>query len=50
MLVLPGLELTYDDPDPLLGAHAVAVGLERFVGVADGIERALGEARRAAPR
>lgn len=46
MLVLPGLELTYDDPDPLLGAHAVAVGLERFVGVADGIERALGEARR----
>ena len=46
MLVLPGLELTYDDADPLLGAHAVAVGLERFVGVADGIERALGEARR----
>ncbi len=46
MLVLPGLELTYDDADPMLGAHAVAIGLERFVGVADGIERALGEARR----
>jgi predicted metal-dependent phosphoesterase TrpH len=46
MLVLPGLELTYDDADPLLGVHAVAVGLDRFVAVADGIERALGEARR----
>jgi predicted metal-dependent phosphoesterase TrpH len=45
MLVLPGLELTYDDADPLLGAHAVAIGLERFVGVADGIERALRDAR-----
>jgi hypothetical protein len=45
MLVLPGLELTYDDDDPLLGAHAVAVGLEHFVGVADGIERALRDAR-----
>ena len=48
MLVLPGLELTYDDVDPRQGAHAVAVGLERFVGVGDGIERALREAR--APR
>ena len=25
MLVLPGLELTYDDDDPLQAAHAVAV-------------------------
>src|SRR5205814_38869 len=40
MLVLPGLELTYDDPDPLRAAHAVAVGLETFVPVDDGIERA----------
>jgi predicted metal-dependent phosphoesterase TrpH len=45
MLVLPGLELTYNDLDPRAGAHAVAVGLERFVGVDDGIERALGDAR-----
>jgi hypothetical protein len=26
-VVLPGLELTYDDTDPALAAHAVAVGL-----------------------
>ena len=45
MLVLPGLELTYNDLDPRVGAHAVAVGLERFVGVGDGIERALRDAR-----
>jgi histidinol phosphatase-like PHP family hydrolase len=45
MLVLPGLELTYDDADPLRGAHAVAIGLEHFVGVGDGIERALRHAR-----
>src|ERR1700712_5010860 len=46
MLVLPGLELSYNDPDPLRAAHAVAVGLESFTGVDDGIERALREARR----
>ena len=46
MLVLPGLELTYDDPDPRRAAHAVAVGLETFVAVDDGIERALRDARR----
>jgi hypothetical protein len=46
MLVLPGLELTYNDPDPLRAAHAVAVGLESFAGVDDGIERALTQARR----
>jgi predicted metal-dependent phosphoesterase TrpH len=45
MLVLPGLELTYNDLDPRVGAHAVAVGLERFVGVDGGIERALRDAR-----
>jgi histidinol phosphatase-like PHP family hydrolase len=33
LLVLPGLELTYDDPDPFLAAHAVAVGLRSFVRV-----------------
>lgn len=46
MLVLPGLELTYDDPDPLRAAHAVAVGLQSFVAVDDGIECALRQARR----
>jgi predicted metal-dependent phosphoesterase TrpH len=46
MLVLPGLELTYNDPDPLRAAHAVAVGLESFAGVDDGIECALRAARR----
>lgn len=46
MLVLPGLELSYDDADPSRGAHAVAVGLEHFVAVGDGIEAALCAARR----
>src|SRR5215469_9882644 len=26
LLLVPGLELTYNDPDPLVAAHAVAVG------------------------
>ena len=45
LLVLPGLELTYDDPDPLLAGHAVALGLRSFVDVAPGLERALASAR-----
>jgi hypothetical protein len=45
LLVLPGLELTYDDSDPLQSAHAVAVGLRDFVGIDDGIEGALVRAR-----
>jgi predicted metal-dependent phosphoesterase TrpH len=45
MLVLPGLELTYDDPDPARSAHALAVGLTAFVGVDAGIEPALEHAR-----
>lgn len=47
LLVLPGLELTYDDPDPFDSAHAVAVGLRDFVPVDDGIEPALAKARAA---
>ena len=47
LLLLPGLELTYDDVDPALAAHAVAVGLERFVGVDLGIDVALERARAA---
>jgi histidinol phosphatase-like PHP family hydrolase len=45
LLVLPGLELTVEHRDPRLAAHAVAVGLRSFVGVADGLEAALGAAR-----
>jgi hypothetical protein len=45
LLVLPGLELTHDDPDPARSAHAVAVGLRSFVGVTDGLENALALAR-----
>jgi predicted metal-dependent phosphoesterase TrpH len=45
LVVVPGLELTYDDPDPAHGAHAVAVGLRSFVGVDGGIEHALAAAR-----
>jgi len=45
VIVLPGLELTYDDPDPLVAGHAVALGLRSFVDVAPGLERALASAR-----
>ena len=45
MLVLPGLELTFNDLDPDLAAHAVAVGLDTFVTVDDGIGRAIAQAR-----
>jgi predicted metal-dependent phosphoesterase TrpH len=41
LIVLPGLELTFNDLDPLQAAHAVAVGLDRFVSVDDGIEPAM---------
>jgi DNA polymerase III alpha subunit len=47
LLVLAGLELTYDDPDPVLAAHALAVGLRSFVGVEAGLEQALRRAREA---
>ena len=41
LLVLPGLELTYDDPDPLLAGHAVAIGLRAHVDVSAGLEQSL---------
>jgi predicted metal-dependent phosphoesterase TrpH len=47
LLVVPGLELTYDDDEPLNAAHAVAVGLRTFVEMDDGFERALTHARSA---
>jgi 3',5'-nucleoside bisphosphate phosphatase len=45
LLLMPGLELTYNDLDPYLAAHAVAVGCSAFVGVDDGIDVALASAR-----
>jgi 3',5'-nucleoside bisphosphate phosphatase len=45
LLVVPGLELTYNDPDPDHACHAVAVGLERLVSMDDGPEAAMEEAR-----
>ncbi|MGN6378211.1 MAG: PHP domain-containing protein [Gaiellales bacterium] len=45
MLVIPGLELTWDDADGDWSAHAVAVGLESYVGLDGGLEAALCEAR-----
>ncbi len=45
LLVVPGLELTYDDADPLRAAHVVALGLRSYVGVAFGLEPALASAR-----
>jgi predicted metal-dependent phosphoesterase TrpH len=41
MLVVPGLELTFNDRDPARAAHAVALGLRRFVSVDDGITEAI---------
>ncbi len=47
LLLLPGIELTDNDPDPDLAAHALAIGLRRYVSVDDGIEAALVAAGRA---
>lgn len=47
LLVLPGVELTYNAEDPDEAAHAVAVGLDQFVSVDDGIDGAIEMARRA---
>jgi hypothetical protein len=45
LLVIPGLELTHDDPDPRLAALAVALGLRSFVSIAGGLDPALRAAR-----
>jgi predicted metal-dependent phosphoesterase TrpH len=47
LLLLPGLELTYNDLDPTEAAHAVAVGLHDFVSVDRGIGDAIETARKA---
>jgi hypothetical protein len=44
LVVVPGLELTDQHPDPCRAAHALALGLRQFVGVDAGIEAALTEA------
>jgi 3',5'-nucleoside bisphosphate phosphatase len=47
LLVVPGLELTVEHPDPRRAGHALAIGLRDFVSVDEGLEAALGGARRA---
>ena len=47
MLVIPGLELTYNDDDPEHAAHAVALGLRQFVSVDDGVDEAMRTAAQA---
>jgi hypothetical protein len=47
LLLLPGLELTWNDLDPLRAAHALALGLRTFVSMDDGFETALATAREA---
>ena len=44
LLLLPGAELSYNDPDPDRSAHAVAVGLRSFVSVDGGIDGAIEQA------
>lgn len=47
LLLLPGLELTWNDLDPFRAAHALALGLRTFVSMDDGLEAALATAREA---
>jgi 3',5'-nucleoside bisphosphate phosphatase len=47
MLVVPGLELTVEHPDPREAGHALAIGLREFVSVDQGLETALRSARAA---
>jgi predicted metal-dependent phosphoesterase TrpH len=45
LIVIPGLELTVENADPIHAGHALALGLTSFVGVADGLEEALRASR-----
>jgi hypothetical protein len=45
LLVVPGLELTYNDPEPDIAGHAVAVGLRDFVSIEGGLIDAMTDAR-----
>ena len=46
MLLVPGIELTYNDVDPDVAAHAVAIGCREYVDLDGGIETAMLRARR----
>src|SRR5262249_17638175 len=45
MLLIPGLELTYEHDDPRRAAHALALGLRAWIDVDDGLDEALCQAR-----
>jgi predicted metal-dependent phosphoesterase TrpH len=47
LVVVPGLELTFNNVESVKAAHAVAVGLRRFVSVEGGIASAMRDAREA---
>jgi predicted metal-dependent phosphoesterase TrpH len=47
LVLIAGLELTYDDHEPARAAHAVAVGLRTFVSLDRGFVPTLAEAREA---
>jgi len=47
LLVIPGLELTFNHDDPVEAVHAVAIGLRSFVSVDAGIAEAMGTAAEA---
>ena len=47
LVLLPGLELTFNHPDPDQAAHALAVGLRSAVPLEDGIASAMTAARAA---
>lgn len=44
-MLIPGLELTFDEPDSAESAHALALGLRSWVALEDGPEAALAAAR-----
>jgi 3',5'-nucleoside bisphosphate phosphatase len=41
LLVIPGLELTYEDRRPERSAHALALGVREWVGLEEGLDQAL---------
>ncbi len=45
MLVLPGVELTFNHIEPAEAAHAVAIGVTEHIGLENGIAKAIGRAR-----
>jgi hypothetical protein len=47
LLLVPGFELTYNDPNPDRAGHAVAVGLHSLVGMDDGPAAAMEQPRAA---